>query len=175
MQDSTLTSIGIDFGGTSVKLGVCRGGELLCTDEPIPTADFVGPEALISEMARRASLMRKSYPDIMSIGVGVPGLVDFERGYVHELTNVPGWKHVPLKSILSEKTGLPTLVENDANVPELGEGSEEARVIAGDPACSLLVERLVSSDPKLQMPPGNPLSAAERCALVQWIEKGATR
>ncbi len=57
----------------------------------------------------------------------------------------------------------------------LGEGSEEARVIAGDPACSLLVERLVSSDPKLQMPPGNPLSAAERCALVQWIEKGATR
>lgn len=115
MQDSTLTSIGIDFGGTSVKLGVCRGGELLCTDEPIPTADFVGPEALISEMARRASLMRKSYPDIMSIGVGVPGLVDFERGYVHELTNVPGWKQVALKTILSEKTGLPTLVENDAN------------------------------------------------------------
>jgi glucokinase len=115
MQDSILTSIGIDFGGTSVKLGVCRGGDLLFTDQPIPTANYAGPQALISEMAVRVARMQESYPEIMAIGVGVPGLVDFERGYVHELTNVPGWKHVPLKSILSEKTGLPTLVENDAN------------------------------------------------------------
>lgn len=115
MQDSTLTSIGIDFGGTSVKLGVCRGGELLCTDDPIPTANFAGPQALIGEMAARVAKLRKQHPGIAAIGVGVPGLVDFENGYVHELTNVPGWKHVPLKAILGEKTGLPVVVENDAN------------------------------------------------------------
>lgn len=115
MQDSTLTSIGIDFGGTSVKLGVCRGGELLCTDDPIPTANFAGPQALIGEMAARVARLRKEHPGIAAIGVGVPGLVDFENGYVHELTNVPGWKHVPLKAILGEKTGLPVVVENDAN------------------------------------------------------------
>lgn len=115
MTDSTITSIGIDFGGTSVKLGVCKGGDLLCTDDPIPTASFAGPQALIGEMAGRAAKLRKTYPGIAAIGVGVPGLVDFERGYIHELTNVPGWKHVPLKAILSEKTGLPTVVENDAN------------------------------------------------------------
>lgn len=115
MQDSTITSIGIDFGGTSVKLGVCRGGDLLCTDEPIPTANFAGPQALIGEMAARVAKLREKYNAIAAIGVGVPGLVDFENGYVHELTNVPGWKHVPLKAILSEKTGLPVIVENDAN------------------------------------------------------------
>ncbi len=115
MAETDKTSIGIDFGGTSVKLGVCRGDELLVTDEPIPTMQFHGPAALIGEMAARVAKLRITYPDICAIGVGVPGLVDFDHGFVHELTNVPGWKHVPLKTILSEKTGLPVLVENDAN------------------------------------------------------------
>lgn len=114
-DDTPKTSIGIDFGGTSVKLGVCRGEDLLVTDEPIPTANFNGPAALIGEMAARVAKLREKYPDICAIGVGVPGLVDFDHGFVHELTNVPGWKHVPLKKILSEKTGLPVVVENDAN------------------------------------------------------------
>lgn len=115
MAESIKTSIGIDFGGTSVKLGVCRGDELLVTDEPIPTAQFNGPPALIGEMATRVAKLREKYPDICAIGVGVPGLVDYDHGFVHELTNVPGWKHVPLKAILSEKTGLPVVVDNDAN------------------------------------------------------------
>lgn len=115
MSERSITSVGIDFGGTSVKLGVCRDGELLTTDAPIPTADFPGPAALISEMARRVAKLRETYPDIAAIGVGVPGLVDFDNGFVHVLTNVPGWKHVPLKAILGEKTGLPVVVENDAN------------------------------------------------------------
>ena len=115
MAETDKTSIGIDFGGTSVKLGVCRGDELLVTDEPIPTMQFHGPAALIGEMAARVAKLRKTYPAISAIGVGVPGLVDFDHGFVHELTNVPGWKHVPLKAILGEKTGLPVLVENDAN------------------------------------------------------------
>ena len=115
MAETEKTSIGIDFGGTSVKLGVCRGDELLVTDEPIPTTQFHGPAALIGEMSARVAKLQKSYPDICAIGVGVPGLVDFDHGFVHELTNVPGWRHVPLKAILGEKTGLPVLVENDAN------------------------------------------------------------
>ena len=53
MQDSQITSIGIDFGGTSVKLGVCRGADLLLVDEPIPTAAHPGPAALIGAMAER--------------------------------------------------------------------------------------------------------------------------
>jgi len=115
MQDSTLTAIGIDFGGTSVKLGVARGAELLQTAEPIETAAHPGPAALIGAMAARVAELRTTFPDIAAIGCGVPGLVDFDNGYVHELTNVPGWKHIPLRTILSEKTGLPCVIENDAN------------------------------------------------------------
>jgi glucokinase len=115
MADSSFSSVGIDFGGTSVKLGVCRSGELICTDTPIPTAEFHGPHALINEMAARVARLRTTFPDIAAIGVGVPGLVDFDHGFVHELTNVPGWKHVPLKALLGDKTHLPVVVDNDAN------------------------------------------------------------
>jgi glucokinase len=115
MHNSDPVSIGIDFGGTSVKLGVCRGADILHNDEPIVTAAHPGPAALIGAMAARVEALRVRFPEIAAIGVGVPGLVDFDHGFVHELTNVPGWKHVPLRAILGEKTGLPVVVENDAN------------------------------------------------------------
>lgn len=111
----TRSAIGVDFGGTSIKLGVCRGASLLEIDEPIPTQGHDGPAALIRVIADRVANLRKKHPDIAAVGVGVPGLVDFDRGFVHVLTNVPGWNHVPLKTILGEMSGLPAVVENDAN------------------------------------------------------------
>jgi len=58
----------------------------------------------------------------------------------------------------------------------LGTTGGRQRVIPGDPACSLLVERLEAHDPDVRMPPGTtPLSDAERCDFVQWIAAGAAR
>jgi glucokinase len=115
MDKQALTAVGVDFGGTSIKLGVCRGAELLETNDPIPTQGHAGPESLIRIIADRIAGLRARHRDIAAIGVGVPGLVDFERGFIHVLTNVPGWSHVPLKKILGEMSGLPVVVENDAN------------------------------------------------------------
>ncbi|MEY4483080.1 MAG: hypothetical protein RL693_532, partial [Verrucomicrobiota bacterium] len=112
MNDKKQTAVGVDFGGTSIKLGVCRGAELLELDAPIPTSGYDGPGALIRIIADRVLGLRAKHPDIMAIGCGVPGMVDFDHGVVHLLTNVAGWNHVPLKKILGEMTGLPTVVDN---------------------------------------------------------------
>jgi len=111
----TATAIGVDFGGTSIKLGVARGAELLQIGEPITTADYPVPNDLIGAIAERVAKMRQSHPDVCGVGVGVPGLVNFHTGVVHVLTNVPGWVQIPLKEILTRLTGLPCVVENDAN------------------------------------------------------------
>ncbi len=51
-----------------------------------------------------------------------------------------------------------------------------ARVLPGDPACSILVERIEGpSSLGQQMPPGMPLPESERCAIEQWIWMGAMR
>ena len=58
----------------------------------------------------------------------------------------------------------------------LGTTGGRARVIPGDPSCSLLMIRLESSDPTFRMPPGpTPLLESERCDIVQWIAQGASR
>ena len=56
----------------------------------------------------------------------------------------------------------------------LGQSGAAARVVAGDAACSELVERLYAPGAQV-MPPGSPLADAERCAVVQWIQNGAKR
>lgn len=57
-----------------------------------------------------------------------------------------------------------------------GEDGGSGFVQAQDPACSLLVVRLVVDDPELRMPPGAAaLAGGELCSVVQWIEQGANR
>jgi glucokinase len=118
--------IGIDMGGTSVKLGVCQGAAVLHKDEPIITDQFPGADAIVAEMARRVAGLREKFPEAAAVGVGVPGFVDAKTGIVHELTNVPGWREVLLGRVLRELTGLPAVAENDANcmgVAELRHGA----------------------------------------------------
>jgi len=108
-------SVGIDFGGTTVKIGVCKGADVVELAEPVVTSDHEGPDALISAMADTVADLRKKHPSIAAVGSGVPGLVDFDDGFIHELTNVPGWVNVPFRDLLAKKTGLPAIVDNDAN------------------------------------------------------------
>ncbi|MGC4015726.1 MAG: ROK family protein [Luteolibacter sp.] len=114
MSDTPL-AIGIDFGGTSVKTGVVFRGNVIDHAPPIATQDFDEPEDLIDAMVRVIEDLRSRHPHIAAIGVGMPGFVDFDRGVVYNLTNVRGWVEIPLKAKLEAKTGLPSIVENDAN------------------------------------------------------------
>lgn len=108
-------ALGIDFGGTSVKFGVVHDGKVVSRGVPIPTQDFPAREDLIDEIMARILTLRSQNPEISAIGVGVPGFTNFYTGVITNLTNVPGWQNVPLKAILEKRTGLPVIVENDAN------------------------------------------------------------
>lgn len=114
MTDSPLT-IGIDFGGTSVKTAVVFQSHIIDHAPPIATQDFDSHESLINAMVRVIEDLRARHPQVAAVGVGMPGFVNFEKGLVYNLTNVKDWTSVPLKKILQEKTGLPVVVDNDAN------------------------------------------------------------
>lgn len=58
----------------------------------------------------------------------------------------------------------------------LGQMDGRPRVVPGDPACSLIIERLMADSARDRMPPGDdPLPDAEICTFVRWIEDGAER
>ena len=109
------TSLGIDFGGTSVKFGVVQGSEVISQAPAIATEDFHDASPLIDAIVYVIEDLRSHHPDISAIGVSVSGFVDFKTGTIHNLTNVQGWKNIALRDILHERTHLPVTVENDAN------------------------------------------------------------
>ncbi len=113
--DHDSLAIGIDMGGTSVKLGVCHGARLLFHADPIETQNFAGAEALLEVMSREVRALKQACPGVRAVGVGVPGFTDVNTGMVYHLTNVNGWNNVLLNDIMTQATGIPTFAENDAN------------------------------------------------------------
>ena len=58
---------------------------------------------------------------VTSIGIGVPGLVDTNRGLVYDVINIPSWKEVALQKYMEERYHLSVYINNDANCFALGE------------------------------------------------------
>jgi len=110
-------SIGIDFGGTSVKIGSLS--EMLSDENQDPkvliTSDYDSVQSLITAMVDVVNEFREDQRNIVTLGCGVPGLVDFEFGHIHTLTNVPGWNNIPFREILEQRLQIPIFVDNDAN------------------------------------------------------------
>ena len=127
-------AIGIDFGGTSIKLGLVQAGGLLQRAESISTLAHPSAGELLAAMLAAVDALRARHPEVAAIGAGLPGIVDSRHGIVHHLTNVPGWVNVPLRDVLRRHTGLPAVIENDANAMtyaewKFGAGRRHANVV----------------------------------------------
>jgi glucokinase len=122
--DMESASVGIDLGGTSIKLGVVTPeGDVIARSE-IPT-----PTGHPREAVREISLAVKKMIDssglnplrIGKVGVGTPGVLDPQKGVVRSAANLEGWSDVPLRDWLQEDLARPVRVMNDANAAALGE------------------------------------------------------
>ena len=79
MTASTIPSIGIDFGGTSIKLGVVRGTEVIAHAPSIATQEYGNPDQLIEAIAQFVNMLRLNHPEVQAIGMGMPGFVNFYK------------------------------------------------------------------------------------------------
>ncbi|RDW21926.1 ROK family glucokinase [Oceanobacillus chungangensis] len=116
--------VGIDIGGTAVKLGFINSqGEILKKWE-IPTNLANAGNGIIDDIwnSIKAQLDQVDIKNktILGLGVGAPGFIEAKTGYVYVAVNI-GWKDFDLAQKLKEKSGLPVFVENDANLAALGE------------------------------------------------------
>ncbi|CAM3701493.1 ROK family glucokinase [Marinicrinis lubricantis] len=116
--------IGVDLGGTTVKVGVCdEQGQLIHKYEG-PTGVEHGPETIIDNIASYVkevvSQTSFTWDQVAGIGAGIPGFMDMETGVVYVSVNL-GLKNTPVKAMLEERLGKPVKLDNDANVAALGE------------------------------------------------------
>lgn len=109
-------TVAVDFGGTSIKIGVTQGERILEKAAPLPTPAYDSPTSIIEAMCRTIHELRRSHPDVQAVGLGMPGWVDFYQGVLYQLTNVPVWDHeVPVREVMQAELGLPIVLDNDAN------------------------------------------------------------
>ncbi len=131
MQDKVI--IGVDLGGTNVTVGRIEGMEIVKLEKTFITANNDNGQVIIDEVIDTISKVFTG--EVAGIGVGVPSLVDSQKGVVYDVQNIPAWTEVPLKSLLEDKFNVPVYIENDANCFAAGEKffgkAENARNFVG--------------------------------------------
>ncbi len=112
--------IGLDLGGTAIKLGKFTATGECVQSLTVPTPQPATPEAVLAAMVEAIAEIDPDR-EASAIGIGTPGPTDAEGRMARVAINLVGWKDVPLASWIEAKIGLPTVLANDANCAGLGE------------------------------------------------------
>jgi glucokinase len=116
--------IGIDVGGTKIATAVLERGEYRVLG-PVATRRE-SSEALVAQVLEQVDACRGA--NAQAVAVGLPSIIDFATGRVRHTVNLP-LSDVPLRTLLSERCGMPVYVENDASCAALAEASEGGRIV----------------------------------------------
>ena len=115
-------AVGVDLGGTNIKIGIVSDKGKLVKSISIKTEANCGPKTVIANIIKGVeTILAKNKLKIQGIGVGCPGVVSIKKGIVENAPNLPGWKNVKLGPIIKEKFGYKVHLENDANAAAIGE------------------------------------------------------
>ena len=117
--------IGIDVGGTNVKIALVSDKGIIVYSNSIPTRAETGYEYTINSIKEAIKVLLKETnqnpKDIEGMGFGFPGQIDCQKGIVRLAPNIPGWVDVPIAEIMENEFGIPTRVDNDVRTAALGE------------------------------------------------------
>ena len=117
--------IGIDLGGTNLKAGLVDRDGKIHHRLSIRTDNNADPQTIsnqIFELIVKVGAGLKHAPtNIIGIGLGSPGLVDKKGETILFSPNLPLWRNIPIKRMVSERFSVPCVLENDANAAAWGE------------------------------------------------------
>lgn len=112
-------TIGADLGGTKLAVGVVNGQPETLWSNEVPSGGY-SQESVVDLLAEQVNLAHDARPGAAAVGIGIPATIDFERGYAIGTVNLD-LENIPVRDLLSEKVGLPAVIDNDGNVAMLAE------------------------------------------------------
>lgn len=125
--------IGVDIGGTTVKIAIIDNNGEINSKWEIPTrTESEGahvPTDIWNSIEEKIEILKINKDRIKGIGAGAPGFVDPTTGVVSVAVNI-GWKNFDLGKQLEELSSLPVHVDNDANIAALGENWKGSGALA---------------------------------------------
>ena len=118
-------TIGIDVGGTHIKIGVFdEAMQLLAEDKFLTDAESTASELMDFLAQQTAALMKKadvSRGDVRGVGAAFPASIDAQRGATLESSNIVQLNDQPVRDMLRQRLEMPVYVDNDGNVAALAE------------------------------------------------------
>lgn len=117
--------IGVDIGGTNIKIGIVNEEGKPVANDSFSTLANDGPQAVVASIKSQVDQLIQqagmTKDQMVGVGIGSPGPLDVTGGIIVATPNLKGWKNVPLRDMVSKATGLPAMLENDANAAAYGE------------------------------------------------------
>ena len=115
-------AIGVDLGGTNIKIGIVSQRGKLLKKISLSSKAEGGPDKVVKQIRLGIKeILSKNKKKIRGIGIGSPGVVSIKKGTVENPPNFPGWTKVNLGNIISKEFDIDCHVENDANAAAIGE------------------------------------------------------
>ena len=120
-------AIGVDLGGTFIKAGVVDADANIIEKVSIDTEVEKGLDAVVANIARAAQQALDAaglgWDDVVGLGLGTPGIVDFENGVLLFAPNLACLNETKLAHLVKAelKRNVGVYLENDANAAALGE------------------------------------------------------
>lgn len=115
--------LGVDLGGTNVRAAVVDAEGTVLSRRQRPTAPEAGLDAVVDRIVltvNEAAALAALEPGA-PVGVALPGAVNPRTGVVGIAPNLPGWRDVPIRDLLSARLDRPVVMANDVNAAALGE------------------------------------------------------
>jgi glucokinase len=113
-------AIGVDIGGTKIAAGVVMPDGKVLHAATVPTPKR--QDHLVQCILGIVTDMQSRYPSVAAVGVGAAGMVDWPSGHIRWAPN-NAYRNLPLRHLLADGSGLPVVVENDANATAWAEAT----------------------------------------------------
>lgn len=117
--------VGVDVGGTSIKIGLVNSVGRTLGKRSIETLEERGPKSAMAQTAKVAeeivSAAGHTWSAVRAIGLAAPGSMDIPGGLLLQPHNLPHWWNFPLRDELASCSKKPVVFENDANAAAFGE------------------------------------------------------
>jgi glucokinase len=120
----TAYAIGVDLGGSNLRVGVVDEQGRLLEKLNTPVVELRTSERVIDRMCEHIQQLTKRYEStgqLHGIGISIPGIIDLDTGILRESPNLPGWYDYPVRDEIERRLGTRVLLENDANAAAMGE------------------------------------------------------
>jgi glucokinase len=123
-MNSKAYSIGVDLGGTNLRIAAYTLCDGLLETILLPTRLTAGREAVVADMCTAIKTLEARYSSahqLAGIGIGTPGPLELPAGVLHNPPNLSGWDGFELRTAIESRLDRQIILESDANAAALAE------------------------------------------------------